>query len=551
MAQAMKDRIARSLFWVVWSRGAVQLISLLSTLVVARLLTPADYGLMALAGVWTYAIALIGDLGLGAAIVQFRDLDERELNACFWLVVGMAGIGYLALYTSAPAIASWFASPLLADVLRVAGVSLLLISLRIVPDSLLRKRLALDRVSQAEVASMLATMPVVLGMAWAGAGVWALVAGALVMPLVQGVVSFWLVRWWPGLQVGSRRLREILRYSLAALGARVGWVVYQQLDAVVLGKVFGEVVLGLYSMAKLLGTLPVDKISVLANQLALPIMAGLQADRGAMRASFLRGLRLVACLTVPLCVGLALMADDFVHLVLAEKWGPMVPLLRVLCVLGLIRSLDVLLPPVLFARYRAAFLFWWTGLLLLVMPFAFWAGAVWMGALGVALTWVVVYPIIMAWMAREALREIEISWTVILDQLRPVIVATLIMVAVVMIVRSTVTPADFGGRLVRLVVAAIAGGAAYAAGIVLQGGVLVDEISEVVGGLALPFLRRPAAPLGDRGAGLGGHARRLSASSALGPRRSNSLPLSANSAGVPTSALARIRGAWACRRWSA
>src|SRR3989442_5738080 len=291
----MKDRIARSFFWVVWSRGALQIASFLSALVVARLLNPADYGLMALAGVWTYAIALIGELGLGSAIVQFRDLEEGELNAWFWLVVGMAGIGYLAVYASAPAISAWFASPMLADILRVAGLSLPLVAVRIVPDSLLRKGLELDRVAQAEIASMLATIPVVLGLAWSGAGVWALVAGTLVMPLVQTIVSFWFVRWRPGLRIGRRRLDEILRYSLAALGARVGWAVYQQVDAVVLGKVAGEVVLGFYSMAKQLSSLPVEKVTVVANQLAIPIMAGLQADRAAMRASFLRGLRLVAC----------------------------------------------------------------------------------------------------------------------------------------------------------------------------------------------------------------------------------------------------------------
>src|SRR5437899_8195822 len=120
----MKDRIAKSLFWVVWSRGTLQLVSFLSTLAVARLLDPADYGLMALAGVWTYAVALVAELGLGVAIVQFRDLDERELNLCFWLVMGMAGVGYLALYADAPAIGAGFASSMLADVLRVVDLDL-------------------------------------------------------------------------------------------------------------------------------------------------------------------------------------------------------------------------------------------------------------------------------------------------------------------------------------------------------------------------------------------------------------------------------------------
>ncbi len=494
----MKDRIAKSLFWLVWSRGAVQLISFLSTLLVARLLNPADYGLMALVSVWTYAVALMAELGLGVAIVQFPELEDRELNTCFWLIVGTSAVGYLALYATAPAIAEWFDSPLLSPVLRVAGLSLPLVALRTVPDGLLRKRLQLDRVSQAEVASMLTTMPVVLGLAWSGAGVWALVAGSLVMPLVQDVVSFWLVRWCPGLRVGSPRLREILRYSLAALGARVGWVVYQQVDAVVLGKVSGQVVLGFYSMAKQLASLPLEKITVVANHLALPIMAGCQGDRATMRGSFLRGLRLVASLTVPLGLGIALVADDFVAVALGEKWVAVVPVLRVLCVLGLIRSVDTLLPPVLLARYRAGSLFRWTMALLLVMPFAFWAGAALRGSVGVALAWIVVYPLVMAWMAREALQELETGWRTLLDQLRPVVIASLMMAGIVIIVRWALPASDVAARVARLVLAAALGVTVYAAAIFWQGGALVGEIGEVAGWLTRPLLASRRAGVGER-----------------------------------------------------
>jgi O-antigen/teichoic acid export membrane protein len=479
----MEDRIARSFFWLVWLRGAMQLVSFLTTLVIARLLAPADYGLMALAAVWTSGIAGVAELGLGAAIVQFPDLEERELNTCFWLVAGTTGVWYLALYASAPTIAAWFAIPSLADVLRVAGLSLPLVAIRTVPDALLRKRLELNRISQGEAASLVVGLPVVLGLAWSGAGVWALVAGTLVMPLVQNIVSFWFVGWRPGLRIGSRRLREILRYSLAFLGARVGWAVYQQIDAVVLGKISGQTVLGIYSMAKVLATLPVDKVSVIANQLAFPIMAGLQTDRSAMRDGFLRGLRLVACTTVPLCVGAALVADDLVSIAFTDKWQPMVPLLRVLCVFGLIRSLDVLLPPVLFARYRTAFLFGWTVVLLLVMPFAFLTGAVSFGAAGVALALIVVYPIIMAWMAREALRELGIGVKMLWYHLRPIIAATLMMAALVLAVRWTIPGSDFADTLARLVLAVSLGGLVYASVILRFGGPLASEIARVTGWL--------------------------------------------------------------------
>src|SRR4030095_9070836 len=169
-----------------WSRVALQGISFVSTIVVARLLSPSDYGLMALAGIWIGVIVLLAELGLGAAIVQFRDLDDRELNTCFWLTMSLAALGYGVLYLAAPLIAEWFGTPRLLTVLRVVGLGLPLVAFRVVPDALLRQRIQLDRVSRAEVAAGLLTIPVVVGMAWAGAGVWALVAGGVGTTLARG-----------------------------------------------------------------------------------------------------------------------------------------------------------------------------------------------------------------------------------------------------------------------------------------------------------------------------------------------------------------------------
>src|SRR5262249_31841337 len=138
---AMRERLARSIFWIAWSRVALQTISFGSTILVARLLSPADYGLMALTGIWTNIIALVAELGLGAGIVQFRDVDDRELNTCFWIIMAVSALGYGTLYVAAPVIAMWFGSSALSAVLRVTGLSLLLVAVRVVPDSLLRRRL--------------------------------------------------------------------------------------------------------------------------------------------------------------------------------------------------------------------------------------------------------------------------------------------------------------------------------------------------------------------------------------------------------------------------
>jgi O-antigen/teichoic acid export membrane protein len=114
---SLRGRVARSVFWVTWSRGALQLVNFATTLLVARILVPADYGLMALAGFWTGMAGLLADMGLGSAIIQFRNLNKQEIDTCFWMTMTLALLCCAALSLGAPGIARWFAAPRLAEVL--------------------------------------------------------------------------------------------------------------------------------------------------------------------------------------------------------------------------------------------------------------------------------------------------------------------------------------------------------------------------------------------------------------------------------------------------
>lgn len=244
----MKERIAASVFWIGWSKGVLQTISFFATLVVARLLEPSDYGLAALSGIWVSGLILFAELGLGNAVIQFRDIDNQELNYCFWLTVGTTVTGYLVIYSLAPWVAIWFASPKLTEVLRYMSITLVLVGLRVVSESLLRKQLCFDKVAQTEIAAILTTIPLQIILAWMGAGVWALVAGMLTLQLVQTSATFYLAGWWPGFRLSSPRLKEILSYSLSTLGGRLSWGLFDQTDSFVLGKMFGDTALGVYSV---------------------------------------------------------------------------------------------------------------------------------------------------------------------------------------------------------------------------------------------------------------------------------------------------------------
>lgn len=468
------------MFWVGWSKGFVQFLSFVSTLYIARLLSPNDYGLMAMTGIWVGTLAIVTEMGLTAVVIQFKNLDDRELNLCFWAALGVAGSGYGALYAAAPAIATWFEVPALCEVLRAVSLTLPLNAVRIVPDALLRKALALDKTSRAEILSVAVAIPVQVAMAIAGYGVWALVAGTLLMPIVQGVVTFILSAWRPGLRMGSTRARALLNFGSAKLGGSVGWAIYEQSDTLILGKISGEVGVGLYSMAKQIALLPVHKISVVVNQIAVPLMAGLQDSVEQMRSVFLRQIRMVACLTCPLCIGLAVVAEDLVSVVLTEKWLPLVPLLQVLGVSSVIRSCEVLFPPILLSRYRAAVLFWWTMGLLLVMPIAFWAGASSSGGFGVALVWALVYPAMVAGMVQRALREIGLTWKAVWDEVASILKGSLVMAISIVLLHSAMHAADPATHLLRLVLSIGLGGVVYGGCIFWQGGRLINDIVQLV-----------------------------------------------------------------------
>jgi PST family polysaccharide transporter len=295
----LKAHLARAVFWITWSRGAVQALAFATTLLVARILQPADYGL-AIASIFTATTGMLAEMGLWAAIIQFRDLDRRELNTCFWITMTLASVAYPALFLASPTIADWFAVPRLAELLPVLALVLPITGCTVVSDWLLRKRLAFHRLSQAEIFAGLITMPVTLGCALAGLGVWTLVIGSLVAPAVYSAATLAFSPWHPGLRLGGKRLKELLQFSLATLGVKQLWALREQAEVLVVGKVTGDVTVGLYSMAKGLALLPASKFSAVINLLGSPVMAELQTNIDAMRVAFYRAVRLTAVIAVPM-----------------------------------------------------------------------------------------------------------------------------------------------------------------------------------------------------------------------------------------------------------
>ena len=486
---SLKARVAHSIFWLAWSRGVLQILAFATTVLVARILVPADYGVMAIASVFTGMAGMIAEMGLGRAIIQFRDLDKRDIDTCFWITMTLAMIAYAVLSLGASTIARWFAAPRLADVLPVLALVLPLTACSVVSDSLLRKRLALDRISQAEIISGMLVLPVTLGGALAGLGVWALVIGSLVGPAARSIATFTFAPWRPGFRIGGERAKELLDFSITTLGVDLLWVLREQADVLVLSKVTSQVTVGLYSMAKSLALLPTNKISTAVNLLSSPMMAELQTDIDRMRPMFYRAVRVTAAIAIPISVGMALVADDIVTVLLGAKWVPSIPILRLLSVYAAVRSVDVLLAPVLLARRRQRFLFRYCLALLVVVPAVTALGAVWRGASGAVEFFTPVYCGLMAIMTKEVLAELKGSFSELWSETWPILVATATMAMSVLLLRKFALAAGSEPPLVELILLSVSGAATYAAVLFAVGRSVIGEGAEIVGWI----LRRQAA----------------------------------------------------------
>jgi O-antigen/teichoic acid export membrane protein len=432
---------------------------------------------MALAMVAVAVILSVVELGVGAAIVQFHDLDRAELNTCFWLTMVATTAAYVALWAAAPLVEAWFAMPGLGAVLRVVGLNLPLTALGVVPDGLLRRGLRLDRVSQVQMTATLVTLPIVAALAWRGFGVWALVAGSLVTALVQVIGAYWFEPLMPGFRLNTRRLWRLVTYSCSIMGGRLTWTIYDQADTFVLGKLVGNVWVGHYAMAKQLALLPADRISAIVNQLAAPLMAALQEDLSVSRVALLRAMRLTAAAAFPLAAGLALVADDLVRVVLGPKWTTAAPFVTVLSLHAGVRSVATLLPPFMYAQGAAGFVFRYSLAQLVIMPAAFCAGALAAGPIGVAAAWLLAYPLMLSVLVRRTLARAGLSVGELVASLRPALVAACVMAVAVLVARGLLAGV---GETIRLVGSVAVGALTYCATVWWAGSSLRSDIRRAV-----------------------------------------------------------------------
>ncbi|HEU4520882.1 MAG TPA: lipopolysaccharide biosynthesis protein, partial [Thermoanaerobaculia bacterium] len=455
--QILDRTLVRGVTWTGGIKGLTLLVSWVSTIIVARILSPDDYGLVAMATVYLGLTTMVTDFGLGSAIIALRELTP-ELTAQLHAVASIIGLSGFALScVVAGPLSRFFGTPLLAGVVIVLSSALVLDSLRTVPAAMLARELRFKSLALLEGSKVMIAVACTLSLAAAGAGYWALILGNIAASLAITVyVLFRLPQRFARPRFAT--LKSTLTFSSHFLMGQLAWYGYSNADFVVAGRILGRTALGEYTLAWTLTSAPADKIMAVFGRVMPMMLAAVQRDLQALRRYFLLFTEVLALLIVPASAGLALVAPDFVLLLFGAKWAAVVVPLQLLCFYMAVHILATPITPVLQVTGQPHYPARCGLVTLAVLPPAFYfAGGEW-GTLGIAAVWLTIYPLVLLPVYIRVFKTLELRVRDYAATIGATFAGAAVMAAVVLTARELFEASPVA---LRLAVQILAGAAAF------------------------------------------------------------------------------------------
>lgn len=329
MENELKKKTVSSLLWRFLERCGAQGVTFLVTIVLARLLAPEVYGLMALVTVFTAVLQVFVDSGMGNALIQKKDADNLDFSSVFFFNLAMGIALYILLFFCAPLVATFYKNPELTLVIRVLGITLLIAGVKNVQQAYVSKKLQFKRFFFATLGGTIGAAVIGITLAYMGFGIWALVAQNLFNAMIDTVILWLTVRWRPKLLFSFNRLKGLLRYGGKLLVSSLLHTFYLNLRTLIIGKLYMPADLAYYEKGQSFPTLIVSNINASIDSVLLPTMSGVQDSRESVKAITRRAIVTSSYLMWPMMVGLAVVAKPLVVLLLTEKWLAAVPFLQI------------------------------------------------------------------------------------------------------------------------------------------------------------------------------------------------------------------------------
>lgn len=375
MEENLKDKTARGLFWGGMSNGVLQLLNLLFGIILGRLLSPADYGMVGMLQVFSLVAIALQESGLNVALVNKKDLRHEDVNAVFWFSLSVSVFLYLILYACAPAIAWFYDQPLLTPLARYSFLAIVVSSLGICHNAVLMRQLKVKQNAIIMMSSLLVSGTVGVVMAWRGMAYWGLATQSLVY--IAGVAAGrWMVSGWrPTIpvprkgnprEIAARRyaaqlfspLKSLLPFSLKIMASNLITILNNNILTVLLGRFFSEREVGYYNQAAKWNQMGYSVIQGMIVSVAQPVMRQVADDRERLLRVFRKMLRFASFVSFPCMFGLALTAPEIITIAITDKWLPAARLMQVVCVGGAFLPLQQLMYQLLVSCGRSDACLW-------------------------------------------------------------------------------------------------------------------------------------------------------------------------------------------------
>lgn len=428
----LRQKALTGLSWSVVSQVGQQVSNLVVGVILARLLSPEEFGLIAMVTIFTGFASLFSELGFGAAIIQKADVEESHLSSVFWLNICSGVLLTIIFFSGSGLIADFYEEPILKPITQLLALNFSINSMAVLQNSLFTKAIDFKPISITQICSSVFSGLIAIYMAFVGFGVWSLVYRSILDSIISASFFWFLSSWKPKILFNWRKIKELMSFSINLLGERSMNYWVRSLDDLLIGRILGSSALGLYTKAYSFMLFPLKNISNVITRVMFPSLAAIKEDKERVGRAFLKITRVIALFTFPMMIGCIIVADDLVISLLGNDWVEMIPILQILSVVGLMQSIVTVVGSIFQSQGRTDKQF---KLGLIVKPtlvLGILIGLNW-GVIGVAIGYACSVTFAQYMNIRWAGNLIGISYIDMLKNLVPVIACTSLMGAIVFI----------------------------------------------------------------------------------------------------------------------
>lgn len=375
--------------WSSISQFGRQGMQLLTTIVLARILSPSDFGLVGMAMVVIGFVAIFKDLGTSAAVIQRKELSEELLSSIFWVNTAFGLLATVVLAVTAPVFAIFYHEPRIIPILWLLSLTFFISGLSIIQQAILEKEMAFDKLAKLELLATASGAVVGIGSAFLGAKVWSLVYQSIAVATVTTIFLWLSSRWRPKIIFHWAEVKSVSSYSLNLTGFQTFNYFSRNADHMLIGRYLGAQDLGYYTLAYRIMLYPLQNISSVIGRVMFPVFSQIQDDDVRFRSAYLRVAGTISLIAFPLMVALWCLAESFIIAVFGIQWQAVVTLLMILAPVGMVQSVGTTVGVIYQAKGRTDWMFRWGVAAGILIIMAFVVGLQW-GIVGVAVAYAIV-----------------------------------------------------------------------------------------------------------------------------------------------------------------